>query len=319
MTNPKITEILEAFEPYDSVYKREAVDAAIEFKEEITPYLIDILKEVLANPQRYIDDYSDNMAYIYAFVLLGYFKETGAHQTIVDLFSLPGELIDPLFGDLITEDLGTVLFKTCGGSVEQIKALIANKDAYEYCRGSAARALTYAVIEGHASREEALDFLGSLFTGDESDDPDDIFWALIADDVCNLYPEEKMDIIEQAFQNDLIDPTFIGPESFEKVLEDGKEKTLEDLRRKMQRKSLDDVHEYMSWWAMFNPERQHSPPTPTPVQPAPKPSTSDASKTAKTLTPKLPSLPKSPSKKQKRAKKKKRKAARASRKKNRRR
>ena len=45
------------------------------------------------------------MIHIYAFILLGYFKETKAYKPIVDLFSLPKGLIDPLYGDIITEDL----------------------------------------------------------------------------------------------------------------------------------------------------------------------------------------------------------------------
>ncbi len=39
-----ITEILEAFKLFDGNYKREQVDAAIELKEEITPFLIEILE-----------------------------------------------------------------------------------------------------------------------------------------------------------------------------------------------------------------------------------------------------------------------------------
>jgi hypothetical protein len=41
-----ITEILETFKIFDGNYKREQVDAAIELKEEITPFLIKILENV---------------------------------------------------------------------------------------------------------------------------------------------------------------------------------------------------------------------------------------------------------------------------------
>ncbi|MGD8445605.1 MAG: DUF1186 domain-containing protein [Desulfobacterales bacterium] len=58
-----ITEILEAFKIFDGKYKREQVDAAIELKEEITPFLIEILEKVLADPDSYIenDDLYDHM------------------------------------------------------------------------------------------------------------------------------------------------------------------------------------------------------------------------------------------------------------------
>ena len=51
-----ITEILDAFRIFDGIYKREQVDAAVELKEEITPFLIEILDNVLANPDTYIEN-----------------------------------------------------------------------------------------------------------------------------------------------------------------------------------------------------------------------------------------------------------------------
>jgi hypothetical protein len=46
----RISDILESFKILDGIYKRQQIDAAIELKEEITPYLIKILKKVLNNP-----------------------------------------------------------------------------------------------------------------------------------------------------------------------------------------------------------------------------------------------------------------------------
>ncbi len=238
-----------AFQPYDRIYKRQAVEAALAHQEEITPYLIEILEDVLARPAFYLEE--EFMSPLYALMLLGHFKEAQAHPLIVDLFSLPEELIDPLFGDLITEDLATVLFRTCAGSVDQIKQLILNKTAYEFCRGAAVTALAYAAVEGVVSREETLEFFGSLFTGAEDDNPDSAFWAMVANAVCELYPEPLMPVIEQAFEQDLIDQAFIGPESFSEALAAGQEETLQNLRQEVQSRSLDDVHQAMAWWAMF--------------------------------------------------------------------
>jgi hypothetical protein len=42
----RISDILESFKILDGIYKRQQIDAAIELKEEITPYLIEILKKV---------------------------------------------------------------------------------------------------------------------------------------------------------------------------------------------------------------------------------------------------------------------------------
>lgn len=115
--------------------------------------------------------------------------------------------------------------------------------------------MVYAVIGGVADRSEVLTFLGSLFTGNEAE-PDSVFWSSIAGDIGDLYPAELMDVIRGAFERELIDPMFIDLDSFEEMLRDGQEKTLAQTREQMQRRSFDDLHARMSWWAMFDQEAE---------------------------------------------------------------
>ena len=249
-----VTELLAAFRVFDGIYKREQVDAAIEIKEEITPFLIEILEKVLANPDTYLEN-DDLYDHIYSFMLLGHFRESKAHNVIIDLFSLPNELPHELFGDLTTSDLPIILLHTCGGSFERISSMAANNDVDDYCRISALSAMAFAVVEGIASREEVISFFGTLFTGNETDEDSD-FWGLLANFVCNLYPEELMVTIKRAYDNGLIYPGMIRYEDFEQALEDGKERCLERLKSDLERQSLDDIHDSMSWWACFKEKSQ---------------------------------------------------------------
>lgn len=250
MTDARITEILKAFEVFDGTYKRAEVDAALKLQEEITPHLINVLEQVLSEPASYAEN-ENYQAHIYALILLGHFREQRAHRTIVDLFSLPPDLPGRLFEDLITENLPILLFRTCGGSTDRIKSLILNKGADEYCRSSAMRAMVFAVVDGMVPREEVLTLFGSLFTGNEAP-PDSSFWSLLANSMCDLYPEEMMDVIEKVYQDGLISPWVISIEDFERTLRAGKEHTFERVRRTIRRKSPENVHDNMSWWACFN-------------------------------------------------------------------
>ena len=256
MNDTRIAEILKAFEVFDGTYKRTEVDAALELQDEITPHLIGILEEALADPVAYAS--AQGYAHVYALVLLGHFREHRAHRAIVELFSLPPDIPYQLFGDLITETLPIVLFRTCDGSVDLIKSLALNRSADEYCRGSALRALVYAAADGMIPRDEVLAFFGSLFTGDEAPADSD-FWSMLASRVCALYPEELMGVIEQAYQDGLISSWFIGYESFREALKRGKEQALNRVKEEIRRQSPDDVHSYMSWWACFQPEQSVSP------------------------------------------------------------
>lgn len=254
----EINDILQAFEIFDKEYKRSAIDAAIARREVIIPHLIGVLENVLKNPAHYADRDCQYFAHIYAFMLLGYFKETKAHDVIVDLASLPGDLPSELFGDSITGDLAIVLLRTCGGRIDKIKELILNKDAYEYSRGSALRALTYAVLEGYVPREEVLAFYQGLFTGDETSDTDS-FHDILAICIYDLYPEELMETIEKAYEEGLIHPGYVGLEEFTEVLKTGKEKCLEKLRVQVEEKQINDIHESMDWWACFKQQENTLP------------------------------------------------------------
>ncbi len=293
MTTDEISDILKSLEFNKGTYEREAVDAALARGDEIVPHLISILDKVLSNPSEYAEKES-YIAHIYSLILLGHFKEHGAHKRIVDLFSLPGELADELFGDLITETLPYLLFRTCDGSLELTRSLVLNRDVDAFCRGSAMKAMVMAVADGLASRSEVIGFLGGLFTGSEADIGSD-FWNKAASCVCDLYPEEHMDVIEDAYERGLIRPFYIQFHEFEEALKYGPEQCLERVRSKVRERSIDDVHRYMSWWACFR-EKEGEP--------------------ARSYRSDLP-LQKPKKSKERQKKKRKRKKARASRKRNR--
>jgi hypothetical protein len=262
--NDRISNILAALETFDGIYKRDEVDAALALQDEITPHLIGILEKVLAEPVAYAQR-PDYFGHIYAIQLLGHLKEARAHDVIVNLASLPPEIPHDLFGDTITESLAAILFETCGGSIERIKGLLLNRKADEYCRSAAARALVYAAVEGTVPREEVLALFGSLFTGNEADSDSD-FWAFVASSVCDLYPEELMEVIRKALEDGLISSWIIDDAFFEETLRRGKARALREARNNLRRYTPANFHDRMSWWACFRQEKQVSKPPAPPAK-----------------------------------------------------
>ena len=250
--NEKLVEILERFKHFESVYEKDMVNAAIELKEEITPYLIAVLENLLANPNEYLEN-PDRFDHIYTVMLLSHFREAVAHKILIDVFSLPDRLSNNLFGDIVTEDLPMILLRTSNGSLEHIKAMALNKNVNDYCRYSALRAMAYATFEGIAIREDVLAFYGTLFSGQEADIKSDL-WSLLASLVYDFYPEELIDTISRAYKDGLIYPGMIDYPSFELALSRDKEEHLEKFRKDFKRRSLDNIHDCMSWWHCFNPE-----------------------------------------------------------------
>ena len=251
----EIEEILRSFDIYDRTYKRDAVDAAISQREEVVPRLISVLEDVIHAPETYCERGNQSYGYIYAFMLLGLFNETRAHDVIIDLFSLPGELPDDLFGYFVTEELPYVLLRTCGGVTGRIKELALNKDAFEYCRSGALVALSYACIKGLLSREELFSFFKGLFSEDVAP-LGASFYDILAPCVYDMYPEELMDTIKTAYDEGLIFSGFIRYEDFLDVLKKNKETCLSRFEARIESQQLDNLHDKMSRWDCFKgPEK----------------------------------------------------------------
>jgi Protein of unknown function (DUF1186) len=244
-----LEEILDCLSVYDGIYKRECVDAAVQHQEEITHRLLSLLDEVLAQPEAYVER-ENYHSHFYAVVLLAYFQETRAHQRIIDLFSLPGELTEALFGDMKTETLPVLLYQTCGGNFDRIRAMISNPEVDVYCRSSAAVVLALGVVDERLTREEALDFLTDFLKHQEAEPPNE-FPSLIAGTIYDLYPEGYMEVIESAYQKGLIDPFAVRLEEFQENLERGLEPALQDLRADYKKRVSVDVHGYLEDWACF--------------------------------------------------------------------
>lgn len=255
MTHDKILEILEALDHYDGSYKRAAVNAALEVREEITPHLIGLLENILVDPQKYLDEEHD--AHPYALVLLAHWREQKAQEVIVKIFSLPGDIANDLFGDMKTETLPIALFLTCGGSIDKIRELVLNKNANEYCRGSALKAMAYAAASGIAQRVETMNFFATLFTGNEAE-PASYFWSELACCILDLYPEGYMDVIKKAYDDGLIDPGYVDLDSFGETLEKGKDATMARIQKDIGMSVADDIHQYMSWWSCYDQKRYNT-------------------------------------------------------------
>ncbi len=291
--------LFEKFKNFDGEYPRDAVDLCIRLQDELTPRLIDVLKKVAANPSEWIDKKNDH-THFFALMLLGCFKDTRAHQFIVDLVSLPDGAPQDLFQDVITEDLPVILLRTCGGSLDSIKSLIENKNAETIARSAAVEALVFSVVEGYVERDEVLSYLGAIFRDDKADMASD-FGDLLADSLSLLCPVELKETIQDAYEEGLIASGFISYEDFEESFLAGKEKCLERLAIDLKNRSLDDPHGRMSAYALFPENKRRVKLSPGPASPSKK---KPAGKTK--------------SRKKKNINKKKRKKKKASKKKNRR-
>lgn len=255
----RINELIAAFDLYDGKYKRDEVEEAVALQKEITSHLIKILEDLAADPEEYLD--ADHFANTYAVTLLAHFQEPAAHLPIIKAFLVSDDYLDDLWGDMVTGTLPALLVQTCNGSLDEIKKLVLNQDAYEFVRGSAVEAMTFAVARGVVERQEVLDFLTGLFTGEEAEE-DGYFWSNVAACIADIHPEGAMEVIRDAYARGLIFEGYVGLEEIERDNKKTVEEVLDDLRQKTDLRIPADVHGHLSWFACFNEERDAPRPLP---------------------------------------------------------
>ena len=245
-------EILHQFAWHTGKFARAAVEAAVARREEITPELLRILEDTVERAAQ-LDAEGGYMAHLYAMFLLAQFRETRAYPIVVRFASLPGDLLDSLCGDFITENLGPVLASVCGGELAGIQSLIENDATDEWVRGAALSSLVTLVAAGQKSRDEIVSYFAGLFRGKLARKWSHV-WDTLVSYSSDLYPEELLDDIEHAYGEDLVDPGYIGFDDVKRDQAMGKDCILARLADNPHRRLVEDTVAEMGWWACFHEE-----------------------------------------------------------------
>jgi hypothetical protein len=223
---------------------REAIEAAVAKRTQMTPYLIEILQDAINRIDEIIED--DNyQGHLYALYLLAQFREEKAYPYIIQLFSFPGEIPHAIAGDVLTEDLSRILASVCGKQIEPLLNLIENPTINEYVRAACQTALVTLVGCGILSRTEVVEYFRMLFEAKLEHVPSFAWDNLIAC-CCALYPEELLIHIKTAFEEELIDQAFISLEDVMTVMTEEKQALLFDLSQKTD--LIDDTVSEMEKW-----------------------------------------------------------------------
>ena len=242
----QLAEIVRKLERWRGRFEREAVRAAVEQREEITPELLRMLEETVERAAE-LAPQGDWIGHLYAMCLVAQFREVRAYPLVVRFGRLPRELLRSLCGDFLTEDYANVLASVSGGDVSAIQSLIEDESVDVRVRSVAFDSLSVLVAEGQRSRVEIVDYLRRLFRGGLERRRSPV-WASLVCCSCDLYPEELLPDIEQAFRDGLIDPTEVGMDSVLGDLAEGKERMLARLRNDCRFRMIDDAAAYMEKW-----------------------------------------------------------------------
>ena len=255
----ELAEIIAELENYTEKFPRQALEEAISQREAITPLLLAALEKWQDNLEELLE-LPDYFLHIYALFLLAQFKETQAYPLIIKFFSTPGDISLDVTGDVVTEDLGRMLASVSDGNIEPLKPLIENPQANEYVRSAALRALLVLVAQEVISRELVIEYFEELFqTRLEKDSGEttesNYILSILVSNIARLYPLELKSYIDEAFNSNLIDLSFVQPKDIDYYLQLGQDATLNRLRNDRHYSLIEDTISEMEYWACFQETR----------------------------------------------------------------
>ena len=238
--------LLAQLERNEGHFPKAAIREAIAHREEIIPPLLKVLEAVARDPHSFAGD-PKRMIHIYAMYLLAQFRESRAYPLLVQIFSAPGELPMDLAGDVVTEDLGSILASVSDGNITGMTSLVENEQANEFVRSAALKGIVALVACGRRSRDEVMAyFRGPFHTLNRTPS---YAWGSLASRCADLYPEEVIEELRMVFEDGLIESFYMGWENVEEALKAGKAAAM--LRLPLRYPLVDDVEKEIGWWACF--------------------------------------------------------------------
>jgi len=251
----EIQELLKRLDTHRGSFPNDLVSEIISRQEEAIPILLATLENVEKNPDPWLAD-QFRMGHVYAMYLLALFREVRAYPLLVRIFSRPGEFPFELAGDVVTQDLGQILASVSNGDTGGITALIENEQANEWVRSAAMGSMVSLVDTGQRSRDEVVSYFLELFHKLER--KPGAQWDSLAYVCADLWPQEVIEELRQAYEDGLVDPGGIDWHDIEEAVALGEEGSKH--RRQQRAPLITDLAKAMSWMQCFHdPEKYREP------------------------------------------------------------
>lgn len=187
------------------IFPEEQFRIISENKELALPYLYHALEKAVLEKEELEPDYE---LHFYALHLMAQFQERGSFPKIMEMASLPRDVLDGLIGDAVTSTLQDILYNTYNGDLELLKNAVKNPDIDEYARSSMLDVMGQLYLDGDLRKEELQDFSRRIVY-DEDEIGEYIYIALVHV-LCDCHMVEMLPEIRRLFEDGRIDTMGIG-------------------------------------------------------------------------------------------------------------
>jgi hypothetical protein len=241
------SEILTALSEDASEQPEEALDSAEGHRDAIIDALLAALDRGIANPHG--TTVEDGNLFSYALYLTARWREPRALPYVVRWLSLPDDEPFAIGGDIVTQDGARILAAVCDGDLAPIKALILNRDADEYGRGSGVGALALLAAWAEMPFEPIVEYFQWLAREGLEREPGAV-WDSLTSNCADLEALTVFPDLRRAYDEGLVDRQFMSPEDLDEA-ESAPPGRMREVMR-LRHPPIDDVVEATSWWSAFS-------------------------------------------------------------------
>ena len=246
-------DIIKTLTKFSAAFPARAMAEAQARQQEITPLLLDLLREAAENQEKVARD-SVNVGYIFAMYLLAQFREKRAFAPLLAFFSTPGDTARRMTGDIITEGLGQLLASVAGGDIQPIQDLVENRQRDPFVRAAALEALLCLVAWNELDASFLADYLAELARRGLERQPSHV-WNYLVEAATQCCPAALWPALARAYDEGLVSEFYIGRQEAEEQLRSPLEPRLVALRQNPGLQPITSAAEEMGGWACFQPER----------------------------------------------------------------
>ena len=203
---------------------REAMRWCLDHWDEAAPCLLEILEHYADGSDR---SKRAERVLFFSLYLMAEVRETRAFEPLCRL-AQDGDVIYEVLGDGVTETLTEIFISVFNGNSITLKGVMDDTHADEYIRNEAFEAFAYLAATGRIERTEAETWLAGAFEHLRSSTrPGNWVWVGWASAVSLLGVEHLTPLVERAFRDRLIDPSWTDFSGFQKEMR----RTLDDPTR----------------------------------------------------------------------------------------
>jgi len=196
MKQPELKVLGDAWD-FSHGYPRKAMRTALAQPEEAIPECHAILQYTLSEASS-VATKKGACLHIAAAYLLALFRDRKGLEWLIPLLCIPGEVSEQLFGDVITEDLRSILASMSHGDPEAVLPLIIHPAADPYARLAAVDSLVISTHIGELPRDRLVTILRQLLLGELIAPDGSCLWSALPGCIEQIHPEGLVDALEEA-------------------------------------------------------------------------------------------------------------------------